>query len=216
MRLALEAVALKQKWKSACRTVAREAILALLGAGLLSLGAKVRFVMPFTAVPFTLQTFFLTLLVLAYGRRAVAAVASYLALGLAGAPVFAYGGGLWYLLSPTFGYLIGFLAASLYGFAFGKKLGSPLRMILLVLLINSTVYAFGWLWLAVQHFLSGLSLQASLTASFVQGVLPFFFWDLLKGYAALYVFIRYMRARSGIQRRLSRFMKSLRGSQLEV
>jgi len=207
MRLALKAVALKQRGRSFCRVIARELVLVLLGAGLLTLGAKARFVVPFTMVPFTLQTFFLILLILVYGRRAVAAVATYLALGLAGAPVFAYGGGFWYVLSPTFGYLLGFLAASLYGIVFDSRLRSPPRMVLLVLLINATVYALGWLWLASQLSLSGLSIKASLTASFVQGVLPFFLWDLLKGYAALYAYIVFVRTRDRAQSRISKIFQ---------
>jgi biotin transport system substrate-specific component len=49
---------------------------------------------------------YLTLLL---GKRAWRAVLAYLICGLAGLPVFALGGGPWYVFSPTFGYLMGFL-----------------------------------------------------------------------------------------------------------
>lgn len=39
-------------------------------------------------------------------------VAVYALLGLAGLPVFAEGGGIYYLLKPSFGYIIGFIIAS--------------------------------------------------------------------------------------------------------
>ena len=42
----------------------------------------------------------------------ICAVGVYLLVGLAGVPVFAHGGGLMYLMKPTFGFLIGFAAAA--------------------------------------------------------------------------------------------------------
>lgn len=64
-------------------------------------------------VPFTLQTFavFLTLGLLG-GKAGSKAIGIYLALGLAGLPVFSgFQGGAGVLLGPTGGYLVGFLAA---------------------------------------------------------------------------------------------------------
>lgn len=64
---------------------------------------------PIPLVPFTLQFLFTSLAGLLLGPRAgFWAVVAYLALGLAGAPVFTEGGGLAYVARPTFGYLMGF------------------------------------------------------------------------------------------------------------
>ena len=62
---------------------------------------------------FTLQFFFVLLAGLLLGsRRGCVSVAVYVALGLCGVPVFAAGGGFGYVLRPSFGYLLGFIAAA--------------------------------------------------------------------------------------------------------
>ena len=62
---------------------------------------------------FTLQFFFVLLAgLLLGGKQAFFCVLTYLAVGLAGVPVFAAGGGPAYLLRPTFGFLLGFAAAA--------------------------------------------------------------------------------------------------------
>ena len=62
---------------------------------------------PFYPVPFTLQTFVTALAALMLPPRwAALSQIVYLLLGLLGAPVFANGGGLEYVLRPTFGYLL--------------------------------------------------------------------------------------------------------------
>ncbi len=70
-------------------------------------------------LPITLQSNFVVIAGMILGRRkgAVCAV-SYMVLGLAGLPVFAQGGGLMYVLKPSFGYILGFIAgAFMSGFA---------------------------------------------------------------------------------------------------
>jgi len=87
---------------------------------LIAAGAFLKITIPVQPVPmhFTLQFFFVLLAALVLGsRRALASVVTYLVIGLSGLPVFATGGGLAYLLKPTFGFLIGFAAA---GYAAGR------------------------------------------------------------------------------------------------
>ena len=77
---------------------------------LIAAGAFIKITIPVQPVPmhFTLQFFFVLLSALLLGaRRSLACVAAYLAIGLCGIPVFATGGGLSYLLKPTFGFQIG-------------------------------------------------------------------------------------------------------------
>jgi biotin transport system substrate-specific component len=77
---------------------------------LITVGAFIR--IPFPIVPITLQTLFVVLAALLLGPRySMISVGMYLFLGLAGLPIFTKGGGPGYILQPTFGYLIGFLAA---------------------------------------------------------------------------------------------------------
>ncbi|WP_298749960.1 biotin transporter BioY [uncultured Serinicoccus sp.] len=65
-------------------------------------------------VPITGQTLGVMLVGSALGmRRGAAALTTYMVAGLAGAPIFAGGaGGPLYLMSPTFGFIIGFVAAA--------------------------------------------------------------------------------------------------------
>lgn len=78
---------------------------------LIAAGALMK--IPVPILPFTLQILFTTLAgLLLGGRLGALCTAVYMLLGLAGLPVFAEGGGLWYLLKPSFGYIIGFCAGS--------------------------------------------------------------------------------------------------------
>lgn len=86
-------------------------ILCALFAALIVVGAFIR--IPVPVVPFTLQYLFTMLAGLLLGKkRGVAAVGIYVGMGLLGMPVFAEGGGLSYILKPSFGYLLGFAAGA--------------------------------------------------------------------------------------------------------
>jgi len=89
----------------------RGLLLAALMCGMTIVGAHIR--IPLLHVPVTLQTFFVILsgMVLGPFYGALSQIA-YVLLGLAGAPIFAKGGGLGYVLQPTFGYLLGYPLAS--------------------------------------------------------------------------------------------------------
>ena len=68
---------------------------------------------PVPVVPFTLQLLFtMTAGLLLGGKLVAASVGAYILIGLLGLPVFAEGGGPAYILKPSFGYIIGFAAAS--------------------------------------------------------------------------------------------------------
>ena len=74
---------------------------------LIAVGAFIR--VPVPVVPFTLQYLFTMLAGLLLGPRlGTIAVGTYVLLGLVGLPIFAQGGGFWYVFQPSFGYLLGF------------------------------------------------------------------------------------------------------------
>lgn len=83
-------------------------LLCALFTALISVSAFIR--IPAPLVPITLQSGVVLLCGILLGpKRGSICVAVYVLLGLCGMPVFAMGGGLGYVLQPTFGYLIGFI-----------------------------------------------------------------------------------------------------------
>ncbi len=82
-------------------------ILCSLFTALIVVGAFIK--IPVPVVPFTLQFLFTTLAGLLLGsKQGMISVVVYMVLGLIGLPVFSEGGGIWYILKPSFGYIIGF------------------------------------------------------------------------------------------------------------
>ncbi len=87
-------------------------VLCGLFTALIAIGAFLQIPVPYLDY-FTLQFLFVVLAGMLLGaRRGAAAVSAYLVLGLAGLPIFAAGGGLQYVLRPSFGYLLGFLVTA--------------------------------------------------------------------------------------------------------
>lgn len=89
----------------------RQLILCSLFTALTAVGAFIK--IPVPVMPFTLQFLFTMLAGLILGPRLGAiSVLVYAVLGLIGLPIFAEGGGVWYLMKPSFGYIIGFAAGA--------------------------------------------------------------------------------------------------------
>lgn len=111
---------------------------------LIAIGAFIR--IPIFIVPFTLQTFFIILASLLLGEYAYLSVLLYIVIGLLGIPVFTNGGGISYILQPTFGYLLGFLFAS---FIIGKvnRYKNDFKYSLIISLIGLfIIYGLGGLY----------------------------------------------------------------------
>ena len=86
----------------------RELVLCALFTALTAVGAFIK--IPVPVVPFTLQFLFTMLAgLLLGGRLGAISVGAYAVLGLLGLPIFTEGGGFWYLLKPSFGYILGFI-----------------------------------------------------------------------------------------------------------
>lgn len=77
---------------------------------LIIVGGLISVPVPFTTVELSFQTVFVLLAGLLLGATDGAiAVIVYIVMGLLGLPVFTRGGGIGYVLQPSFGYLIGFV-----------------------------------------------------------------------------------------------------------
>ena len=113
------------------------------------LGASLR--IPLGTVPVSLQSVFVLLSGLLLGKKGALAQGLYVLLGLLGLPVFTGGGGLLYIFTPTFGYLLGFIAASyLVGSLMEKRPTQSLPCLLLYTFLGlMTIYAFGVTYLYV-------------------------------------------------------------------
>lgn len=89
----------------------KDLILTALFTALMIAGAFIR--IPFPLLPVTLQTLFCALAGLILGPRLGAlSMALYMALGLAGIPVFSQGGGITYVFNKSFGFIPGFIAGA--------------------------------------------------------------------------------------------------------
>lgn len=129
------------------------------------------------AVPFTLQTFgiFLVLAVLG-SRQGTASILVYILLGLIGLPVFAgFSGGAGVLLGPTGGYIFGFALMGLCCLA-ADKLPLPAAAKPWIGSVTGLVlcYVFGTLWFLQVAAMGGkvYSLPAVLGMCVVPFVLP--------------------------------------------
>jgi len=153
--------------------------LVLIGTFAIAIGifAQISIPLPFTPVPITGQTFAVLLGGAALGlRRGTLGSLLYLGLGLVGVPWFAGGaGGLKMATNPSFGYIIGFVAAAaIVGYlaetGLDRKIG---RTTLLMIIGNVVIYGFGLAFLMI-------NLHVGLNKGLALGVTPFLLGDLVK------------------------------------
>lgn len=155
--------------------VGREVTLILGGSLLIAISAQLQFILSFSPVPITGQTFAVLLLGALYGsKRGLATVVTYFALGVMGLPVFAGGAfGVARLVGPTAGYLVGFLAAAFVVGLLSERGWDrrPWTTAASMIIGNDIIYMVGVLWLS--RFVGW---QAVLSTGF----LPFLAGDTLK------------------------------------
>lgn len=167
-------------WPQAESHLLAKLLLVLGGSLLLALSAKVQ--VPFWPVPMSMQTFVVLGIGAAYGARlAGITVATYLAQGAVGLPVFTAGGGAALLAGPTGGYLLGFLAAAILVGALADRGWCRSRLSTLVAFLGGTlvIFAVGVAWLTV---LFGWATAIS------AGVVPFLLSEAVKIALAVAVF----------------------------
>ena len=102
----------------------QDLIMCSLFVALIVVGAFIK--IPVPVVPFTLQLLFTMMAgLLLGGKLGALSVCVYILMGLLGLPVFAEGGGLAYILKPSFGYIIGFAVASYVTGIIANKVSNP-------------------------------------------------------------------------------------------
>ena len=157
----------------------RDAALVVGGVLFVALASQVIIPLWFTPVPLSLATFAVILTGAALGPgKGALTLGLYLAIGAAGAPVFADGGSGW--SSASFGYIVGYILAAAAAGAlarrgFDRTIG---QTAVIVLACSALVYAVGVPWLMA-------ATGASLADGIAMGILPFLVGDAIKGVAAM-------------------------------
>ena len=125
-------------------------------------------------VPMTLQPLAVLMIAMLCGRNiGFASIGLYLFQGMIGLPVFAYGGGMPYLMGPTGGFLIGFLIAGvivgeLADRGWGKEIFKSVSAMILGLIV---IYICGILQ---------LSIIKGFDYAIIKGMEPFIVGDFYK------------------------------------
>jgi len=163
------------------RVVPRTALtnVALILSGALFTAYAAQLVIPMWPVPMTAQTLAVLLVgsVLGATRGAISLIV-YFSMGAAGMPVFSAATSLSF--GPTFGYLVGFVAAAaavgyLSERGWHKSVAGVLGSFAIA---NSIIYLFGLPWLA--FVLGNLGAPNDLAAVTAAGLAPFIVGDVLK------------------------------------
>ncbi len=145
------------------------------GSLVVALCAQIAIRLPFSPVPITLQTLAVLLVGALLGsKRGALSLLAYLAEGAAGMPVLAGGaGGAGYMLGPTGGYLIGFVAAAyLTGRLAASGWDRHVATTALAMLTGSAaIYTCGVIWLAG---------YVGINRVLAVGLIPFIPGDLIK------------------------------------
>lgn len=148
--------------------------------------------LPIGPIPITLQTFAVLLIgMILPSRQAFIVTSAYLFLGLIGFPVFANAsGGIQSVLSPAFGFAIGFIPAATFAARFLEKKRPTLRHYLIASLLATIIlYLIGLSYMSViLNFLLGS--QMSFVQILTAGMLPFLPGDMLKAVLSVGVALR--------------------------
>ena len=128
---------------------------------------------PFPLVPLTFQTAVAVLCGMLLGpAKGAAAMCAYALAGLVGLPVFASGGGISYVAMPSFGYIVGFIAAAAAGGAFLRKGCSLKRCTAAAFAALAVNYAVGTAYFAAVWALSGNEGLAAAVAAYNLAYIP--------------------------------------------
>lgn len=183
---------------------------------LMCVSAQIR--IPVPVIPFTLQVTVAIMSGLLLGARlGFLSQALYLFMGLMGLPVFAGGGGIGYVVTGSFGYLVGFLFCALLG-GFLADLAdrrtdkvhiSYIRILLVSLAALLVCYSFGivYLYFLSNYYTGYTGTKYSFLVTLAFGTLPYIGKDIVLCLLA-----------SELTRRLWRFRyrKTHRGSSTDI
>lgn len=148
---------------------------------LTSIGAFIKFPIPFTPIPLTLQVAFVVLSGILLGsKHGALSQLLYMTLGLIGLPIFAQGGGISYLANPSFGFIIGFIFASfIAGYIVERTQKNKITTYIFASFLSVLViYIIGilYLFLIMNYY---LMIEIDLYHAFILGAASFIIKDIL-------------------------------------
>ena len=126
----------------------KKVVLCGIFAALIGVGAFIQ--IPIPIIPLTMQDLFVLLAGILLGAKFGAlSVVIYIFIGLLGFPVFTHGGGITYVLQPTFGFMLGFIpGAYLTGFLTHKTSEPGFKRLFPACLAGiGVIYFFGTVYL---------------------------------------------------------------------
>lgn len=156
----------------------KDMILISIFAALTAIGAFIKIDIGY--IPFTLQFFFCALSgVLLGAKMGALSQIIYVFLGLLGLPVFSKGGGLSYIFKPSFGFVIGFIAAAYVIGIYSKKSNSFIKLFFSQILGLFILYIFGviYMFFSMNFFIGKPMAVVNIIKA---AVLPFIISDIIK------------------------------------
>ena len=157
-----------------------------IGLALMIICSKISFMVG--AIPISLQTFAVFICSLILGWKASLVFLTYTILGLVGLPIFTSGGGFAYIYSPTFGFIISFIVASLViGIASNseKKYLKYITSLCGLLIVNIIGVAY-------MYFIFNFYMDASYSLLYIIqiGVSPFILKDIIIAVVSCIIYSR--------------------------
>jgi biotin transport system substrate-specific component len=172
-------------WPAGANALLRNAVLVAAGVGLMTLSAKVQ--VPIQPVPVTLQTLALPLIAAALGSRlGFVTMLAYIALGLAGQPVFANTPpqipGPLYLFGGTGGFLVAYPFAAWIIGTVAERSGSRSLPKLFAGMVTADLLIFvcGFVWLAFFAQFADGAIGRGIGFTWDKAIVPFLLPDLVK------------------------------------
>lgn len=172
---------------------AKDLVLCALFCALIIIGGFLKILVPPFYIMFTMQTFFVILSFYLIGaKRSMISSLMYVILGLVGIPIFTGGGGIGYILSPTFGFLTGFVISS---YICGKLCEKSKKITVFPALVAlAVIYTLGALHFFLVQKLY-LSNNISIATVLVNCVFVFLPFDLILSFFAVSVVKRVKKAK---------------------
>ncbi len=168
-------------------TQVKDKILIALFVALTAVGGLFKIQLPYASI--TLQTFFCVFAGVFLGaKKGALSQILYIFIGLTGVPIFAEGGGIMYVIKPSFGYLLGLVpCAYIIGCYVENGRRSFFHILRGMILGMLALYIVGvpYLFMIIRFYLGqAISINGALSI----GLLPFIIPDLIKAIIAAIIY----------------------------